>query len=141
MEPTVASMLQGSTQAKGSGVSMLQGSTQAKGSGVSMLQGSTQAKGSGVSMLQGSIQAKGSVQLYSARRDDNAGRCVCGGKVVHTEMTMTKKGLKVVRAQNRSGLTHQRATKLPALFQPATGHVDAISIADSFLYTCYRICT
>ena len=54
----------------------------------SMLQGSTRTKGSGVSVLQGSIQAKGSVQLRSAKRDDNgkmAGRCVCvcREKVVH----------------------------------------------------------
>ena len=66
------------------------------------MQGSTQTKGSGVSVLQGSIQAKGSVQLRSAKRDDNgkmAGRCVCvcREKVVHTEMIMANKILRVVR--------------------------------------------
>ena len=46
----------------------------------SVLQGSSQAKGSGASVLQGSSQARESVQLRSARRDDNgkmARRCVC----------------------------------------------------------------
>jgi len=42
--------------------------------------------------------------------------------------------------QNHSGLTHQRATKLPVLYH-ATGHVYDISIPDSFMYTYYGICS